>query len=64
MATEKTGRMELWEIRDQQGGHHRIVIDRYSIDDKLYLLRRLQDLATVEPNRGPGCQVHYLGIDS
>lgn len=58
---EKPGQRELWEIRDQSGIHHHIVVMENSIDDKLYLLRRLRDMAGL-PDRGPGCQVRYLGI--
>lgn len=57
-------RIEVWEVRDPAGQPHWIELDRGSLDDQLYLLRRLRDWAFSAPNSGPITLVRYHGPKS
>ena len=53
-------RTVTWELRDPTGRSHYIEIDNESVDDQLYLLRRMRDLAVVQQGYPP-LMVRYLG---
>ena len=56
---EDPKRIEVWEVREPNGAPHWLELDRGSIDDQLYLLRRLRDWSTGSMN--PTTLVRYHG---
>jgi hypothetical protein len=57
---ERLGRTVGWEIIDCMGLRHVVQVDSESIDDQLYLLRRIADAAGTNLNL-PGARIRFLG---
>ena len=61
MMDNEPKRIEIWEIREPSGQPHWIEIDRGSIDDQLYLIRRLRAWSEGPPT-ALFTQVRYQGF--